>query len=150
MFYAREQTHLQPEITCYLETDNKKQNEVDQEIFRDKGFIKISSWCFVRAEKHTNLLRVRNPHFDCPNCCYFQNLYFISFTVIYFFFYGILKSSALVDFFGGHPILFIITIRHRIEDDNPSWIGNFSQMIPFSFLNLSTFHEAFSNGPADL
>lgn len=56
------QTHLQPEITCYLETDNKKQNEVDQEIFRDKGFIQISSWCFVRAEKHTNLLRVRNPH----------------------------------------------------------------------------------------
>lgn len=62
MFYAREQTHLQPEITCYLETDNKKQNEVDQEIFRDKGFIQISSWCFVRAEKHKNWLRVQNPH----------------------------------------------------------------------------------------
>lgn len=44
------QTHLQPEITCYLETDNKKQNEVDQEIFRDKGFIQISSWCFFEPK----------------------------------------------------------------------------------------------------
>lgn len=43
MFYARVQTHLQPEITCYLETDNKKQDEVDQEIFRVKGFIQINS-----------------------------------------------------------------------------------------------------------
>lgn len=53
--------------TCSLrslaiwETDKKRQDWVDQELFRDKGYIKICSQCLVRAKKHTNFLRVRNP-----------------------------------------------------------------------------------------